>query len=349
MDSHDDVDLPPLLNDLDIGVMLHDVETAAVLDVNERTVELYGYSRRAFREMTAEDVTPPSTKYTQEEAITRVRNAADGHAQQFEWQIERANGEIRWVSVHLNLTTIDGTECVIAEIEDITEYRARERRLRLLSRIVRHNLRNKTNLLLGHADRIKRAIEDETLEDELDTILDITTEVGTLSESVRQLEEIAEPDATERSSTDLRRLVEPVIEAFRDEYPGADLTFETAEDVQVVADRGLRYAVEQAVENAIVHNDRATPVVTVTVTGDTERDRGVIRIADDGPRIPETEVDVLEEDVKSSSTYHGSGVGLWVMQWCVDSLGGELRVEGNSPRGNVVEMILPGADGQAAQ
>ena len=349
MDSCDAVDLPPLLNDLDIGITLHDAETGAILDANDRLVALYGYPRQQLLQLDVEDFTPPSTKFTQQEAITRIQAAADGSSQNFEWQVERANGELRWVRVHLNSTTIDRVECVLAEIEDITEYRARERRLRLLSRIVRHNLRNRANVLMGYVDRIKQAIEDETLEEELETIVDITSEVGTLSDSVRQLEEIAEPDATERSVTDLRRLVQTVLEESRNEYPGAELTFEAAGDVQVVADRGLKYAFEQAIENAIEHNDQATPVVSVTVADDSEHNRGMIQITDNGPPIPETEIEVLGEDVEASSTFHGSGVGLWVMQWCVDSLGGELFFEENTPRGNVVGMALPKANEQVTQ
>jgi PAS domain S-box-containing protein len=349
MGSCDDVELPPSLNDLDIGVVLHDPETGEILDVNDRLLTLYGYRRQQLLNLDVADYTPPSTKFTQQEALNRIQAAANGDPQDFEWQVERENGELRWVRVHLNPTTINQVECVLAEIKDITEYRAREQRLRLLSRIIRHNLRNQATALMGYTDRIKQAVEDETLEKELDTIIDISTEVGTLSDSVRQLEEIAEPDATERSATDLRRLVKPVFDEFRNEHTGADFTFEAVGDVHVVADRGLRYAVEHAIENAIEHNDQATPVVSVIVADDSERNRGVIRIADNGPQIPETEVKVLNEEVEASSTYHGTGVGLWVMRWCVDSLGGELFFEENSPRGNIIVMELPKVNEQVNQ
>ena len=126
--------------------------------------------------------------------------------------------------------------CVLSEIQDITEYRARERRLRLLSRIVRHNLRNKTNVLIGYADRVKQAVEDNTLEREIETILDITTEVGGLSDSVRQIEEIAEPDATERTPTDLREVVREVVDGARAKHPDVDLSIEAVTDTWVIAD-----------------------------------------------------------------------------------------------------------------
>jgi K+-sensing histidine kinase KdpD len=171
--------------------------------------------------------------------------------------------------------------------------------------------------------------------------VEITNEVGTLSDSVRQIEEIAEPDATERSPTDLRDVVEAAVERARREYDDATVRLDNAASVTVVADEGVTYAVEHAIENAVEHNDRRAPEVTVTVVEDRANQRGIIRVADDGPPIPAVEIDVLETDVEASSTYHGSGVGLWVMQWCVDSLGGELSFAENTPRGNLVSIALP--------
>lgn len=344
MESSRNPRLPPAFDDLDVGITLHDPETAAVLDVNDRLEELYGYSAAQLRTMEVEEYTPPSTKFSQERVIRQIRAAADGESQVFEWQVERANGEVRWVRVHLNQTCLDGSSFVVAEIHDISEYKAREQRLRLLNRIVRHNLRNDMNVLIGYADRLKAAVEDETLETTAETVLDIATEVGTMSESIAQIEEIARPDATERVPTNLCDVVRSTVEDVRAEYPDVDLTVDARADVRVVADRGVHYAITHAIENAIEHNDRSEPSVSVTVSDDPSTNRGMIEIADDGPKIPEIEIDVLDDEVETDSTYHGSGVGLWVMQWCIDSLGGELRFDENEPRGNIVRILLPRID-----
>lgn len=344
MDTRDHVRLPPIFDNLDVGITFRHPETGAVLDVNAPIERLYGYTADELRGTTVSEYTPPSTKFSEERALREVRAAAAGDSQSFEWQIERSNGELRWIRVHLNGTSVDGVDGVIAEVHDITEYRARERRLRLLSRIVRHNLRNKMNVLLGYADRIRSAVEDESLQSELETVVEITNEVGTLSDSVRQIEEIAEPDATKRSPTDLRDVVESAVERARREYDDATIRLGSAASVSVIADEGVTYAVEHAIENAVEHNDRRTPEVTVTVAEDRADCCGVIRVADDGPPIPDVEIDVLGTEVEASSTYHGSGVGLWVMQWCVDSLGGELEFEENTPRGNVVSISLPSSE-----
>ncbi|MFC4544627.1 PAS domain S-box protein [Halosolutus amylolyticus] len=344
MDDTQDVVLPSAFDDLDIGITLREPETGQLIDMNEQVERIYGYSREELLEMKIEEYTAPSTKFSQDSAIRRIHAAADGNSQVFEWRVERSNGELVWVRVCLNQTTIGGNTYVVAEIRDISEYKARERRLRLLNRVVRHNLRNETNVLMGYADRLKSAVEEKTLEQEVETILEIATEIGTLSDSIQQIEEIAKPDATQRSPSNIADLVREVVTETRAEYTDIELTVDIRADVWVSADRGLRHAIKHAIENAIVHNDRDTSSVEVLITTVPDTDQGEIRIIDTGPAIPDVEVDVLREDITASTTYHGSGVGLWVMQWCVDSLGGELVFDENSPRGNVVRFVLPQID-----
>lgn len=342
-----DARLPAIFDDLDVGINLHDPATNEILDANDRLEEIYGYSADELRTMGIGEYTAPSTRFSQETAIQRIQRAASGEPQTFDWQIKRSNEELRWVRIHLSATYIDGKRCVISEVQDVTEYRARERRLRLLSRIIRHNLRNKTNVLMGYADRVKKAVEDESLEQEIETILNISTEMGGLSDSVKQIEEIAEPDATERSPTDLRVVARSLVASAHKTYPDANLSVTAPEPVWVIADKGIRYAIEHAIRNAVEHNDRETPMVMIAVESGGPDGHGVVRIADNGPSIPDTETEVLKEDVETSSTFHGTGVGLWVIQWCVESLGGELTFEENAPRGNIVSISLPKANDPA--
>jgi len=336
--------LPAAFDDLDIGIVLRDPETGAALDVNDRIEELYGYSRAELLEMEIEEFTAPSTKFSQDEAVNRLCAAAAGESQVFEWRIERPTGELVWIRVRLNRTTIDGATCIIAEVREITEYKARERRLRLLNRVVRHNLRNETNVLMGYADRLKQAIKEKTLEEEVETILEIASEIGTLSDSIRQIEEIATPDATQRSPTDIGELVQEIVAEVRADDTAAEITVDVQADVCVNADTGLRHAISHAIDNAIEHNDRDVPSVEVSVAIDSDTEQAEVVVSDHGPAIQDVEINVLKEDVTASTTYHGSGVGLWVMQWCVDSLGGELVFEENTPRGNVVRFLLPQID-----
>ncbi|RQH03561.1 PAS domain S-box protein [Natrarchaeobius oligotrophus] len=335
--------LTSVLDSLTIGVTLHDPETDYLLDANDRVEQLFGYSKEELRRMTFEDFTAVSVGVDKDEIRHQIRTAAGGEPRSFELQIERENGEFRWVTVHLSRTTIDESVYVIGQITDITEYRVREQLLHLLNRVIRHNLRNDMNLLVGYADRVKTAIENDQLEEEIETISDIATEVGTLSDSLDQIENIVKPGATQREPTNLRSVVQTRAAKFRRDYSEVDLTVDAPSDVWVIADNGLQYAIDNAIENAIEHTDQEVPEVTLMIGNDPENNQGVVQIADNGPPIPDIEVDVLDDETKASSTYHGSGVGLWVMKWCVDSLGGALSFKENEPRGNLVQISLPTA------
>jgi signal transduction histidine kinase len=107
-----------------------------------------------------------------------------------------------------------------------------------------------------------------------------------------------------------------------------------------MADSHLLMAVEDLVENAIVHAHHAEPVVRVTV--EPTDDAVAFAVADDGPGIPDQELAVLDTGGETE-LQHGSGAGLWVVTWIVERSGGELSFE-TSSEGTTVTIRLPRAD-----
>jgi len=92
------------------------------------------------------------------------------------------------------------------------------------------------------------------------------------------------------------------------------------------------------VTNAIVHNDRDMPRVTVTL----KRGEGsaLLRITDNGPGLPDAPVDDLIDP-----GFHGDeGLGLYLVDTLVTKYGGDLRFEDTQPGGTVVTVELPLAD-----
>jgi len=68
-----------------------------------------------------------------------------------------------------------------------------------------------------------------------------------------------------------------------------------------------------------------------------------VRVADDGPGIPDDEVAVLTDDRDITQLDHGSGFGLWLVKWVVDSYGGELRFDETDSGGTRVVLTLDAA------
>ncbi|WP_369333753.1 ATP-binding protein [Halorubrum sp. SP9] len=67
-----------------------------------------------------------------------------------------------------------------------------------------------------------------------------------------------------------------------------------------------RYAIEQLVENAVEHSEGTPPRVEITAS--VNETSVELVIADNGPGIPQTELDVIESAVLNSdliSCYHG--------------------------------------------
>jgi signal transduction histidine kinase len=150
-------------------------------------------------------------------------------------------------------------------------------------------------------------------------------------------------EAATRTACDVTGLLTEVVDELSDEYPDAMFTVSTPDSLHARADDRLKTALSELVENAIVHNDRSTPEVTVT-TGSPGRDRTgewtELVVADNGPGIPDQERETIERG-EETPLQHCTGIGLWIVYWTISLYGGEISIEENTPRGTRVVLRLP--------
>lgn len=102
--------------------------------------------------------------------------------------------------------------------------------------------------------------------------------------------------------------------------------------------KGFGTIIEERLEHAVIHSDQNEPAVFVQL--DTEGEMVEIRIADDGPGIPDMDRHVLTEDEEPTALSHGSGLGLWLVHVLVEQSHGNLEVHKNDPRGTVISIRL---------
>lgn len=330
---------PQIIDDLDIGIIVHDPETAEIVYANNYAGDLYGYTSQELQTMDVSEFSAPS--HTQAEAERYVRAAAQGNPQRFEWRIQRSNDELLWITVKLRKTALDGTPYVVAQVRDITEYKIRERRLRLLNRITRHNLRNKVNVIHGYTEELRTTIREKSSRDQLESIHGAANDLLELTDTVAALKSITDRETLVREPINVGSLVTEVVETYRTEYPEVDWAVTCESEIWVSADEGFRMAFEEVLENAVEHNSRDDLQVQVTVTESDENAFALVRTTDNGSPIPEIELEEIDEEYELNPLSHGGGAGFWVMESVIESLGGRLTVKARGDRGNTVEFKLP--------
>ncbi|SEO28957.1 Signal transduction histidine kinase [Halorientalis persicus] len=203
--------------------------------------------------------------------------------------------------------------------------------LSVVNRVLRHDLRNHATVLEGQVDALDAEGEG------VDTIRRHVDRIVELAEQGRQMESVLRTD--DRIVTDASEVVERVTEDLDTVHANASITVTTPESAPVTVGRMFEVAVENVVENAIVHNDSPEPTVDVTVTnGD---DTVTVAVRDDGPGIPEHELDMRELPAESALE-HSNGLGLWLVDWFVERSDGDLDIETDGD-GSLVRMVLPRA------
>jgi len=222
-------------------------------------------------------------------------------------------------------------------LREITDQKVYEQRLEVANRLLRHNLRTDTNLILGHADNLADAVPDRHRED-LEQIRIAAHRLADLSHKANQLETTLHLDAADRTTVDAVPVVGTVVDRVRTAHPAATITLDAPAraPVTTVNEALLEAAVGHVLENAIEHTDRP-PEVTVTVESG---DPVTIRVADNGPGIPDIEQSVIAAG-RETQLEHGSGVGLWLVHWITTASGGDVAFDTNDPRGSVVTLTLP--------
>jgi signal transduction histidine kinase len=203
----------------------------------------------------------------------------------------------------------------------------------VLNRVLRHNLRNDMTIIGGCAEALQERCSGSDA-DLAERILDTSNGLVQLTETARKLEQnLDEPSALE--PTDVVALVTASVRKIREEYPDATVSVDAPDVATARIAPRLETAMTELLDNAARHAGEA-PSIDVGVS--VRDERVVVRVADDGPGLPENERAVLVSG-EETPLVHGSGLGLWLVHWIVGSCDGSLRVDDDAD-GAVIEILL---------
>lgn len=221
------------------------------------------------------------------------------------------------------------------------------KRLSVLSRVHRHDFRNKLNLIVGTADRLQAdaegadagVVDAETVRSRVRTIHGAGTELDRVIEELRELERLRTDGTMAPRSTDLAAAVASAVATVRTTFPDATIVTRLPETLPVRASPLVVRAVEELLDNAARHND--DPRIEVDAT----RRGGVVTLTvhDDGVGIPPTEV-AVHRAAEETSLDHSNGLGLWLVSWIAERSEGTVDIERPPDGGTAVTIRLPAAD-----
>ena len=310
-----------------------------LLFVNEAYEELWGTSR--------DDLRADPTRFLDgihPDDRSRVRRAMErisaGESVEIEYRVNRDLSFRRWVWVRGHPVVEDGEVTkVVGFVRDITDRRRRQRQLQVLDNLLRHNLRNTMNVILGNA-ALAREYGDDDVEAWMDTAIETGTELLDTVEKERRIVDIL-LDAGDPAPTELSEILGNALADVRDRYPDVRVETETPEAVSVIAVPELEEAICELLENAIEHAP-SPPDVELRVEAESESVS--VSIVDSAPQIPGNEIEPLFSDADPSAVYHGTGLGLWLVYWIVDICDGTLGFGRTADdTGNIVTVRLPRA------
>ncbi|MFC7058707.1 PAS domain-containing sensor histidine kinase [Halovenus salina] len=275
-----------------------------------------------------------------------------GESTTFEEELTSLVGEKRIV----NTTRIPfkdpktGEKGVLGYARDITEQREYEQKLEeqrdnleVLNQVLRHDIRNDLQLVTTYAELLAEECDGDEITEYINTIQENADHAVGLTETAREIADVMISATPEGQQVNLQTVIKKEVSEVQSSDLDAAMTYDTTiPPVTIKADDMLSSVFRNLLENAIKHNDKTVPEVTVSAT---EQDDVVtIRIADNGPGIPDDQKETIFGKGNRGLDSAGTGMGLYLVDTLATRYGGEVWVEDNDPEGAVFVVTFPTAE-----
>ncbi|MCF2238696.1 PAS domain S-box protein [Halobacterium salinarum] len=323
-------------------MLLIDPDSGGIQNANDAAAAFYGYSVSELTGMTVTDLnTLPSGALD-----THRGQAEEGDRNHFVFEHELADGERRTVEIHSSPIELDTDTVLFSIVVDVTERADYEARLEtqrdnldVLNQVLRHDIRNDLQLVLAYADMLAGELDGEHA-DYIERVLESADHAVELTKTARDIADVmlTDPDADHVMS--LRATLKAELAEVRSSFPSAAVTVDgSIPDVTVHGNNMLDSVFRNLLKNAIQHNDQDSPEVTVSADC-TDDNTATIHVADNGPGVPDAQKDAIFGKGETGLDSDGTGMGLYLVDTLVDSVGGRVTVSDNDPTGAVFSVTL---------
>ncbi|WP_255194931.1 hybrid sensor histidine kinase/response regulator [Halorarius litoreus] len=218
------------------------------------------------------------------------------------------------------------------------ELRQRTRELAILNQLMRHDVKNDISLVVGRGHELTEYVEARG-EQLLAEVLTAANHVLQLTRTIGDtVETVTDESETDLRPVDPREVVIQQAEKARQLYGEAAVTVDgDLPDVRVAADELLSAVVGNLLSNALLYT---TGDPDVRISLDADEDVVRLRVADNGPGVPDEHKDHIFGEGERGLEGQGTGIGLYLVDQLVDGYDGRVWVEDNEPTGAVFVVEL---------
>lgn len=342
------------------AIFVHDIDTAAIVDVNAKACEDFGYRRAELLRLSIGDLSSGERPYTQEDAMRHFARAAAGELMALEWHCRTRSGELRWHEVTGKRVTIGGRARLLTLARDITDKKraqselARERessyqreKLAALGSLlagVAHELNNPLSVVVARAV----LLEEQGNASVHAAATKIRSAAERCARIVRTFLAMARQQPPQRGPVAINEVIAAALDiaGYAVRASGITVQLALADDLPAIdADADQLH---QVLLNLIINAQQSLQEqsgarrIRITSHADRTTQRLFVTISDNGPGMPESvRARVFEPYFTTKPTGVGTGVGLAVSQGFIEAHGGTLTVEAPAEGGAAFLITLP--------
>jgi PAS domain S-box-containing protein len=351
-----------------LPMWLYDLDTLQFLEVNDRAVQHYGYTRSEFLAMRLPDIRPPEevprllSNLAQRRGVIEVTE---------EWKHRKKDGEIIDVRIISHVLQVGGRNTALVVAEDVTERKRLEAQMRQAQKMeavgrlaggIAHDFNNLLTAILGETEL---ALLDLASDHPLaETMREVRRQAERAAALTRQLLSFSRRQLVEPTHFNLNELVQDVERMLR-RVIGEDIELVLRLDPAlgvVFADRAL---IEQVLVNLAVNARDAMPqggrltLETANLTLDeTYVERHpyakpgayvMLAVTDTGVGMTdEVQAHVFEPFFTTKEPGKGTGLGLATSFGIVKQAGGHIGVYSEPGLGSTFRVYLPRSEAAPA-
>lgn len=289
---------------------------------------------------------------TRSEPVDRMREAiAAREPVSVELINYRKNGTPFWNQIQITpvFDAVGELTHFIGFQQDVTDRVEEERRAQVLDRVLRHNLRNSMNVILGQLSVLEEtgALDDE----QLAPMVEHGTDLLRIAGRARDIDAVLEREQFEPTALALDDLVSRAVDAVGRSQPETSIDVEVPESLRVVASSALAVALEELFARAVAGGSDVDESVTVRTEMGCQHvppegiERPVVHltVTNWDPALTDQEVAALTREAETPLR-HDSGLGFWLVQWVVTMVGGSITVEESGDGRTAVTVTVLSAD-----